>query len=188
MTKRFWRKLALLLVIPGLMFVASCATKKVPTQAEIDAGQQRTEEERRAQEERFGGKLDDQSVQEERLRKEARMAREIEMFVNEDIHFEFDRSRLLPEAQEILKRKAQFLLANPGMTVVVEGHTDVRGTSEYNMALGDRRAQSAKAFLVNLGVASNRMVTISFGEERPVDPRNTEAAWAKNRRAHFGLD
>jgi peptidoglycan-associated lipoprotein len=189
MTKRFWRKLALLMVVPGLMLVASCAKKAVLSSEEIEARQRATEEARRAEEERFRNKLlQDQSVGEERMREEARMRREREMFVNEDIHFEFDKSRILPEAQAILKGKATFLSANPGITVVIEGHCDERGSSEYNMALGDRRAQSTKAFMVDLGIASNRMVTISYGEERPVDPRSNEAAWAKNRRAHFALD
>jgi len=189
MTKRFWRKLALLLVIPGLVLVASCAKKEVLTQEEIEARQRATEEARKSEEERFRNKLlQDQSVAEERMREEARMRREREMLVNEDIRFEFDKSRILPEAQAILKRKAAFLSANPAITVVIEGHCDQRGTSEYNMALGDRRAQSTKVFMIDLGIASNRMVTISYGEERSVDPRSNEAAWAKNRRAHFALD
>jgi peptidoglycan-associated lipoprotein len=69
--------------------------------------------------------------------------------------------------------------------VTIEGHCDERGTNEYNLALGDRRAESAKSFLIDLGIDSSRLTTISYGEERPVDPRNMEEAWAKNRRDHF---
>lgn len=187
MTKRFWRELAIFLVIPGLLFAASCAKKQVgPSQEELEAQHRATEEARKAQEARFRDKLlrEGQAAEMER---EAVAARE--RFENEDIHFEFDKSRILPEGQEILKRKAAWLRAHPEVKVVViEGHCDERGTSEYNMALGDRRAQSAKRFLVDLGIKAARLVPISYGEERPVDPRSNEEAWAKNRRAHFALD
>ena len=71
------------------------------------------------------------------------------------------------------------------MNLVIEGHCDERGTNEYNMALGDRRARSARDFLVNLGVDASRISTVSYGEEKPADPGKTEEAWAKNRRAQF---
>jgi len=76
-------------------------------------------------------------------------------------------------------RKAEWLRENPDATVTIGGHCDERGTNEYNLALGDRRAESAKAFLVDLGIDASRITTISYGEERPVDPRNNEEAWAK---------
>ena len=187
MRKRFWREFALILVIPGLLFAASCAKKQVgPTQEEIEAQHRAAEEARKAQEERFREKLLREGQPGE-MERDAMAARE--RFENEDIHFEFDKSRLLPEAQEILKRKAAWLEAHPeAKVVVIEGHCDERGTSEYNMALGDRRAQSAKRFLVDLGIKADRLVPISYGEERPIDPRSNEDAWAKNRRAHFALD
>jgi peptidoglycan-associated lipoprotein len=82
-------------------------------------------------------------------------------------------------------QKAEWLRENPARTVTIEGHCDDRGTNEYNLALGDRRAESAKTFLVDLGIDATRLITISYGEERPVDPRSNEEAWAKNRRDHF---
>ena len=85
-------------------------------------------------------------------------------------------------------QKAEWMRENPNATVTIEGHCDERGTNEYNLALGDRRAESAKAFLTDLGIDSSRLTTISYGEERPVDPRSDEEAWAKNRRAHFVVD
>ncbi len=109
-------------------------------------------------------------------------------FISEDIYFDFDSAQLLPKAQEILKRKAEWLRAHPGARVIIEGHTDERGTVEYNLALGDRRAEAAKAFLVELGISPDRITTISYGEERPADPGHDEAAWAKNRRAQFVLE
>jgi peptidoglycan-associated lipoprotein len=77
--------------------------------------------------------------------------------------------------------------ANPNIKARIEGHCDERGTNEYNLALGDRRANSAKEFLLNLGIAENRLTTISHGEEKPIDPGHDEAAWAKNRRAQFAI-
>ncbi len=109
-------------------------------------------------------------------------------FISEDIYFDFDSAQLLPKAQEVLKRKADWLRAHPGARVIIEGHTDERGTVEYNLALGDRRAEAAKSFLVELGISPDRITTISYGEERPADPGHDEAAWAKNRRAQFVLE
>ncbi len=104
---------------------------------------------------------------------------------HEDIHFEFDSIRLNPQGQEILRKKAQWLRENPRVRVVIEGHCDNRGTNEYNLALGDRRAHSAKVFLIDLGIDETRIQTLSLGEERPLDPGDTEQSWARNRRAHF---
>jgi peptidoglycan-associated lipoprotein len=104
------------------------------------------------------------------------------------IHFEFDKSRLLPEGKAVLRLKAQWLTAHPNVLVVIEGHCDERGTNEYNMALGDRRAQSAKTYLVDLGIAADRLTCISYGEERPLDPGHNEAAWAKNRRDQLVIE
>jgi peptidoglycan-associated lipoprotein len=105
----------------------------------------------------------------------------------EDIHFEFDKSSLTPEAQDVLRKNADWLNKNSSVMVEVEGHCDERGTIEYNLALGDRRARSAKDFLTNLGVSATRMRTISYGKEMPLDPGHNEAAWAKNRRDHFTI-
>ena len=99
-----------------------------------------------------------------------------------DIHFAFDRYDLNPEARNILGGLADWLAKNKGWVVTVEGHCDNRGTLEYNLALGERRAEAAKAYLAGLGAAAERITTISYGEERPLDPANNEGAWAKNRR------
>ena len=114
-----------------------------------------------------------------------RLAEEIKTFEAEDIHFDFDKYNIRPDAAEILKKKAEWLLDHPKVHILIEGHCDERGTEEYNLALGERRANSAKQFLVNLGVNSGRISIISYGEERPLDPRHCEEAWAKNRRCHF---
>ena len=87
----------------------------------------------------------------------------------------------------MLRRNADWLRNNGSVVVEIEGHCDERGTIEYNLALGDRRARSAKDFLVNLGIAAARLRTISYGKEMPLDPGHSEAAWAKNRRDHFTI-
>ncbi len=111
-----------------------------------------------------------------------------ERFINEDIFFEFDSSTLNAKDQAILKAKAEWMARNPHLNIVIEGHCDNRGTTEYNLALGERRAESVKRYLQDLGVSESRIRTISYGEERPLDPGNNEEAWAKNRRAHFEFD
>jgi len=103
----------------------------------------------------------------------------------EDIHFDYDKSVLRAKDREILKRHAEWLKKNNSSNVVIEGHCDERGTTEYNLALGERRATEAMNYLVGLGIAKERIKTISYGEERPLDPGHNEAAWAKNRRDHF---
>lgn len=104
-----------------------------------------------------------------------------------DIYFDFDRSVITPAAQSEMKTDAKWLAANADRTAIVEGHCDERGTAEYNMALGERRAASAKDYLVGLGVDPARLQTVSYGSERPVEPGHNEAAWSKNRRVHFNV-
>jgi len=102
-----------------------------------------------------------------------------------DINFDFDSSSIRPDARIILERNADYFMKNRVSSIVIEGHCDEQGTAEYNMALGERRAQETKKYLVNLGVKESLMKTVSFGEENPLDPASDEEAWAKNRRAHF---
>jgi len=101
-----------------------------------------------------------------------------------DVYFEFDKYDIRPEAARILDANATWLKANPGNLVLIEGHCDERGTAEYNLALGERRAKSTMNYLVGQGVAASRVTVISYGKERPVCTEKTEACWAKNRRAH----
>lgn len=110
-----------------------------------------------------------------------------ERFIFEDIFFMYDSAVLSSEAQAILQDKAQWLMANPRIKISIEGHTDERGTVAYNLALGNQRAESAKNFLMNLGVGAERMRTVSYGEEQPLDPGTDEGAWSRNRRVHFEI-
>lgn len=105
----------------------------------------------------------------------------------QNIYFDFDKSNIRPDAREILKANAEIFAKNGDAKITIEGYCDERGTAEYNMALGERRAQEAKQYLVNLGIGASRIETISYGEERPLDPGHDEKAWAQNRRAQFLL-
>ncbi|MCL4143640.1 UNVERIFIED_CONTAM: hypothetical protein GTU68_009338 [Idotea baltica] len=104
-----------------------------------------------------------------------------------DVNFEFNSADLQEEVKEGLRNNSQWLLDNPDTDVVVEGHCDERGTAEYNMALGMRRAQSVYDYMRSLGVDESQMSRVSYGEELPLDPGSSELAWSKNRRAHFSL-
>lgn len=102
-----------------------------------------------------------------------------------DVFYEFDQADLGEDDRERLARNAEFMRENPELVFRIEGHADERGTNEYNLALGNRRATAAKDYLVNLGIDPVRLQTISYGEERPFCTESTEACWQKNRRGHF---
>ncbi len=166
MQKKKWIFLALVLVIPGLMFSVSCQKKLVDASPEPMAKEEPKEE----------------AV----VKEEAPAAYKApSIIMQEDIYFEFDKATLTPAAQDNLLRKAEWLRENSDTTVTIEGHCDARGTNEYNLALGDRRAESAKAFLVDLGIPASRLTTISYGEERPVCNQQNDECWTKNRRDNF---
>jgi peptidoglycan-associated lipoprotein len=112
---------------------------------------------------------------------------EIKAFEAEGIYFDFDKSEIKPEAKAILEKKAAWLRANPSYKVKIEGNCDERGTNEYNLALGDRRAKAAQKYLNALGISMDRMSTISYGEEKPACKEKTEKCWAQNRRDDFKL-
>ncbi len=194
MLQKHWTVAALVVALTFMIFfsVSSCAKKKISsepaaTTAEEEARRQAEEEARQRELER------QRALKEEDLSDESLSARMAEQrtesartrFENDDIYFEFDSVRLTPDAQGILAQKAQWLRANPDAEITIEGHCDNRGTNEYNLALGEGRAQSAMAFLTDLGIDAARLNTISYGEERPIDMAQTEDGWARNRRAHF---
>jgi peptidoglycan-associated lipoprotein len=114
-------------------------------------------------------------------------ATEVGRSIFQDIRFDFDKVLIREDARVILAEVAAYLKRNDDASLLIEGHADERGTSEYNMALGERRAESARSYLVSLGIGRNRLSTVSYGFEKPADPRSNEEAWARNRRAHFVL-
>jgi peptidoglycan-associated lipoprotein len=185
----------LILLVVAFLFVVSCAKHK---DVSTTAGEEQAEAAEQAQqtgEEAATGISEEELAAQQRAEAEAekrrRQAEEEraarQEFVNENVYFGFDDSSLTRKARQILAEKAEWLRKHPDVEVVIEGHCDERGTKEYNMALGQRRAQSIKNYLVNAGIDSDRLETISYGEERPVDPRHNEMAWAKNRRGVFRI-
>jgi peptidoglycan-associated lipoprotein len=170
----------------------SCAKKQVTMEtqemaAEEGAAQQSAEDEA-ARREAEEARLQEQRAREARQRQEASSMSEAARraaFEDEEIHFDFDKYVLTPQAMMILDDKAAYLREHSGVRVLVEGHCDERGSNEYNLALGDRRANSAKNYLVKSGVAASRITTISYGEEQPLCMQQNESCWYRNRRGHF---
>jgi peptidoglycan-associated lipoprotein len=173
--------LALVLIVPGLLMTTACSKKKTTSTEGLTSTQQ------------SGPKGPTTST--DRITRDTRSDTGVtgtgyvnqDRFVNEDVYYAYDSSALDASAQGVLKSKADFMRTNSNAAVTIEGHCDERGTSEYNMALGQKRADSAKKFMINLGVPASKMNTVSFGKERAIDPGHSEAAWSKNRRAHFAL-
>ncbi len=194
MNKRVWINLVMAVFVAGLFLTVSCAKKTVVSDATTIEGQEKSQAEAKAkaeaeaEAERIAQQnIEDQMAKEKALKK-AKMQAAKREFEDQDIHFEYDSSKLSSMAKMLLKEKAAWLKANYSASVIVEGHCDNRGTTEYNLALGEQRASAVKAYLINLGVSAARLNTISYGEEQPLDSSQTEQAFSKNRRAHFAID
>ena len=175
------------MLVAGLMMTMSCSKPAVVSseagiedQAKIDAA-------KKAEEERIKAQQLQEKLAQEKAMKEAKIVAAKKRFLNQNIHFDYDSADLSPMAKTLLKEKAAWLKANMGVRVVVQGHCDERGTTEYNIALGERRALAVKNYLSNLGVSASRLEMISYGEEQPLDPAANEDAYRKNRRAQFVL-
>ncbi|MEJ2164613.1 MAG: peptidoglycan-associated lipoprotein Pal [Desulfobacterales bacterium] len=182
MQNNIWIKAAALLACLMLVAAVSCSKKNVAIKdGSVSA----------ANEDSSAGSVQDKSAAEEENMDSAALGRESEagsladFVLKQDILFEFDKATLTPDAREDLIKNGKWLRVNSDVEITIEGHCDERGTNEYNLALGDRRAETVKTFLADLGVHPSRLTTISYGEEKPLDPNHTESAWAKNRRAHF---
>lgn len=169
----------------------SCAKKQVTMETQemaADESQQSAEDEA-ARREAEEARMREQRAREARQRQDASSMSEAARkaaFEDEDIHFDFDKYVLTPQSMMILDDKAAYLREHAGVRVLVEGHADDRGSNEYNLALGDRRANSAKNYLVKSGVAASRITSISYGEEQPLCMQQSESCWYRNRRGHFG--
>ncbi len=180
--KSYVRRIGTLVSIVGILFFVGCAKKPVEQVKEVSPPKQEVAP---VQEVKPVQPVEVPKVEKKPEVKVPSLADQIKEFESVDIHFDFDRFNLKPEARKILAEKASFLKAHPGLKVRIEGNCDERGTREYNLALGERRAKAAMDYLVFLGINPERISTISYGEERPLDPRHCEEAWSKNRRDHF---
>lgn len=180
------KRLLVVAVLLGLVGFG-CAKKEIkPTETQPQTMQQQTmqqqtkevEEPKKGQE-----KITEQIAKVESKEIPSKFEEVSGMF--EDIHFDYDKYDITEGAKSALKSAADHLIKNAGQKLLIEGHCDERGTSEYNLGLGDRRAAAAKDYLVSLGVLSSRMDTISYGKEKPLCTEHTDDCWAKNRRDHF---
>ena len=184
MVRRTIGLLSIVVFVISLLSFSACTRSRIKDDelAEYDEQEEMREEAIR--------RLDEEAITEEELeearRKVAEM-REQEGVILVNVYFAFDDFSLNEESKTALAQNAAWLINNPESEVIIEGHCDERGTEEYNLALGERRATSVKRYLIRLGVPENQLSTISFGEERPADPASNEDAWARNRRAEFVL-
>lgn len=174
-----------LIVCVSFMVMIGCAKKSAVKEQAVSAEQQAAAE-RAAKEaaKKEAPPAKETTITEGKVApQEAAATKEVITF--KDILFDFDKFSLKPEGRDTLKELAAWLTRNKDKSVLIEGNCDERGTTEYNLALGERRAKEAMKYLVELGVDAKRIKTISYGKERPLDPGHTEEAWAKNRRDHF---
>ena len=166
----------LVAMIMGLLTMPSCSKDQVQVAKPVAQEQEQEMTVETAQEEL------------EREAAERKLRAEKIKFMYEDVYFTEGRYGLSPEAKEILKRKAAWLMKNPELTVLVEGHTDEKGSKEHNFALGDLRAGAVKSFLIRQGIESPRLIAVSFGNERLIDNSHTKMGQEKNRRVHFMVE
>ncbi|WP_258807232.1 peptidoglycan-associated lipoprotein Pal [Pseudidiomarina sp. CB1] len=165
---------SLLIAVP-MLTLAACSS----SQGADDAANQQTNQQQQDQQ---GSGVELDAAERAKTPEEIR-AEQMETLRQENIvYFAFDDSRVSSEYGQMLSEHADFLVQNPNVTVTIEGHADERGTPEYNIALGERRAKAVAQYLQNLGVSSNQMETVSYGEEKPLVNASTQSAYAKNRR------
>ncbi len=186
-----------------IFLLVACATKKEnikknaglsqPTSNQVETEVKKTtkwdkEGEKGLNKENIGEEgLSEKSVKENSIMETKSVKDAIAEFSSHNIHFDYDDYKIKAEDIPYLESLAQWLEKHPSYKLTIEGHCDERGSDLYNLALGEKRANATKDFLVSLGVDANRIDCISYGEEKPLDPRHNEAAWAKNRRCHFDL-
>ncbi|MBI5025388.1 MAG: peptidoglycan-associated lipoprotein Pal [Nitrospirae bacterium] len=164
-----------------MVFILGCAERQPMPTSTLTPEQQAAEEARKAEEAR----AKKEGVGEKLLppgKEKGLVAEEASPF--KDIQFEFDRYDIRPDAKPVLDSIASWMSKNKKANILIEGHCDERGTNEYNLALGEKRAKATKDHLISLGVAPNRIATISYGEEKPACNGRNEDCWQRNRRAH----
>jgi peptidoglycan-associated lipoprotein len=174
------RQLILILsaLIPMMLVVTSCSKKVTrPAPAVLASEKLASAEAARQEQERLKKEAEERELRAAKIK-----------FMYEDIYFKNGSYALDPEAREILMRKAEWLHSHPDIKVIIEGHTNDRGSKEYNFALGDRRAGEVKSFLIRQGIGPERLIAESYGNEKPIDTAKTPEAQAKNRRVHFVVE
>lgn len=171
----------LVFALPVIALAACSSTQD--TTADSEAERRAAEEQARQEQQQREAGVETGAADRQLSPEEERRERMAELRRENTIHFAFDDSTITSDYRELLQAHAEYLVNNPDVSVVIEGHTDERGTPEYNIALGERRANSVVNYLQNHGVLSSQMSTVSYGEEKPLVRRSNEEAWAQNRRA-----
>ena len=185
-------------VVAAAMVAAACGKKAEPEMAPapqpvagVDTAAERMRADSIAAEEERRRREEAERIQRQReadsLAALARSGEEVRAMLATMVHFEYDKADVRSDDAAVLDAKVSILQANPNLRIRVHGHCDERGSDEYNLALGNRRAQAAKQYLVSHGIDASRIETQSWGEERPIAQGMTEDAWAQNRRAEFEI-
>lgn len=177
-----WLPVVAVLAVASLLTLGACSTKSKET---LPATGEKADGGASGGAGGAGAQAGGAVTAEERTQQGQRDASYTEESQLKDVLFDFDKSDIRADARDLLKANADWIKAHPNAKIQIEGHCDERGTNEYNLALGERRANAVKKYIASLGVEADRLYTISYGEELPIDPGHTEDAWAKNRRAHF---
>jgi len=176
-------------LVAGLLTMVACSKPQVADPGDVYQGQSGEMDAERAArlEAEKAARLETERIKAQQLddQRRARIVEAKSRFLNQNILFDYDSDELTDQAKGLLREKAAWLQANPSDAVMIEGHCDERGTTVYNLALGERRANAAQNYLVDLGVSARRLGTVSYGEEKPLDPASTEAVYRINRRAQF---
>ncbi len=188
-------KRSLLFVFLALFIIGGCTPRKVVQQEaqKPEAPQVQKTEEGKPEAEKITPPAPEMLTEKPVIetpvvaKKEAEIKPEVKKIEFSDIHFDFDKYDIRDDAKPVLERLASWLKENPKARVLIEGHCDERGTNQYNLALGERRASATKNYLMALGISSSRIDTVTYGEERPLCREQTEECWQLNRRAHFVL-
>ncbi len=167
------------------LIMAGCGGSPPPPEPEPEPQVQPERPARDLEAERRAREEEERRRREEEERRRAAERTRVMSIVAERVHFDFDKSDIRPDAEPVLQRKVSVLREYPGIKLRIEGHCDERGTNEYNLALGQRRAESVRRYLMSYGLDAGRFQMISYGEERPLVNAQNEQAWSQNRRAEF---
>ena len=189
MKRQLLMNLMMAVLVVGLLTLAACSKPQVADPGNVNQGQSgETDSERAARlDAEKVARLEAERIKAQQLddQRQAEITQAKSRFLNQNILFDYDSAELTGQAKVLLRKKADWLQVNPSETVMIEGHCDERGTTVYNLALGERRANTVRSYLVDLGVSARRLGTVSYGEEKPLDPAPTAAAYRINRRAQF---
>ena len=189
MKRQLLMNVMMAILVAGLLTMVACSKPQVADPGNVYQGQNgETDAEKAARlEAEKAARLEAERIKAQQLddQHRAQISEAKSRFLNQNILFDYDSDELSDQAKGLLREKAAWLQANSSDAVMIEGHCDERGTTVYNLALGERRANAAQKYLADLGVSVRRLGTVSYGEEKPLDPASTEAAYRINRRAQF---